>query len=453
MIIATLICFILTLTFSALSFYKAKQNQISVIETSLQEVTDELSNSIDEYFKYNFKILEYLASYEQIYSMDKEKQYEFLKDKFDKLDFEEFIIVDTKGKGYYISTNEVKDQSKDKFFEDITHNERFITEPYIELNNDLAITTVCVSIYDSGKKVGSLCGVIDLRKILKVFENEIFGKEGYSFLINEKGDYVAHSHIENVLNRRNMFEDLDNNTNNIQLLKSKIKENKSILENIVLNGKKYYTSINSLNYVNWYVVFLTSEENVLAGLNNFFIFQIGAIVFCILLVIYGLRIINNSIKNHKLAYTDSLTGINNRAAIDATFKILNNKYKSQIIIISFDLNDFKYCNDTYGHHIGDELLCVFSKILKNTLGDIGFIGRMGGDEFIAIIVDKDILDIERKLKEMKSLLYKYNESSEYILKISYGYSVRNSGDTVSLMKIYRQADNNMYMFKKKFKKV
>lgn len=450
-ILTTFICFMATLVFSLLSFYKAKQNQIRIVERSLQQYADECKNSIDQYFQYNFQVLEYLASYKEIYSMDKEKQYKFLKDKEKKLDFEHFIIMNLDGEGYYINTNEIRDQSDEQFFEDVIYNERFLTEPFMEVYKNRSITTLSVSIYDLRKKVGALCGVIDLDKIYKIFEDKIVGKDGYSFLINDNGDYVAHKNMDYVNDSINIFEDLNGKKNDIKFFKVGIEDDEALLGEVILDGVEYYASFNSLNFVNWNVVFLIPKSEALAGLNTFIIFQMLAILFGILLVIFGMRVVYKTVENHKLAYTDSLTNINNRAALDSTLNKLNNNYKEKITIVSFDLNDFKYCNDTYGHHIGDELLCVFSNILKKVLGNIGFIGRMGGDEFMAIMVDIEILYIERKLNKIQELILEYNKKSKYKLNISYGYSVRNIGDTTPLIDIYKEADKNMYRFKKKYK--
>ena len=129
-----------------------------------------------------------------------------------------------------------------------------------------------------------------------------------------------------------------------------------------------------------------------------------------LLIIFGVRIIYKNIENHRLAYTDGLTNTNNRAAVDIKFKELDNKYKSNITIVSFDLNNFKYVNDNFGHHIGDELLIKFAGILQETLGSIGFVGRMGWDEFIAILNNIDIEVIKSKIDDC--LLYTSDAADE-----------------------------------------
>ena len=57
-----------------------------------------------------------------------------------------------------------------------------------------------------------------------------------------------------------------------------------------------------------------------------------------------------------------------------------------------DLDNFKYINDTYGHHVGDEVLAGVSKLIANRIRGFGFAGRFGGDELLMINLrdtDKD----------------------------------------------------------------
>ena len=50
-----------------------------------------------------------------------------------------------------------------------------------------------------------------------------------------------------------------------------------------------------------------------------------------------------------------------------------------------DFDDFKTINDTLGHMTGDEVLKIVAKALKTMLDGCGLVGRLGGDEFSAII--------------------------------------------------------------------
>lgn len=449
----TLVCFIALLMCSLLSFYDSMQNQKLLKENSLKQYSNQFKESIDEYIEYNFNMLEYLTNYSEVYNMDWDEQYIFLKQQEELLNFTHFIIMDLEGNGYYTNRNEIKDQSQEEFFSDIINNERFITEPFIEVYENRAITTLSVFIYNSGKKVGALCGVVDLSKVYKIFEEKMVGNEGYGFVINEDGDYIAHKNSRYVFEGNNFFQDLNKTKEDIEILKENIKNNNTNLEEVILNDIEYYAVFSTLKSKNWELVFVVPKSEFLINLNKFTIYQSLTVIFGVLLIILLRSVVKQGVKNHKLAYIDSLTNINNRASVDIMLKKLDHKNNEKVTIISFDLNDFKYINDTYGHHIGDRLLCEFSNILNDTIGKIGFVGRMGGDEFIAILTNIDIFEVERKIEEMNKLIWKYNNNSLYKIKASFGYATREVGSNDSLINIYKEADKNMYEFKSKYKKV
>jgi diguanylate cyclase (GGDEF)-like protein len=89
-----------------------------------------------------------------------------------------------------------------------------------------------------------------------------------------------------------------------------------------------------------------------------------------------------------MAFTDSLTGLPNRALFydrleQATY--LAKRNEAEFILFMLDLDRFKYVNDTLGHHIGDELLQQIGKRLQTTMRKSDTIARLGGDEFAAIL--------------------------------------------------------------------
>jgi diguanylate cyclase (GGDEF)-like protein len=88
------------------------------------------------------------------------------------------------------------------------------------------------------------------------------------------------------------------------------------------------------------------------------------------------------------ASTDPLTGIANRRGFleEAERLIRKQAWKSQpVTVLMFDLDHFKSINDRFGHAIGDEVLRLFARTATLTLRATDVIGRLGGEEFAAIL--------------------------------------------------------------------
>ena len=105
-------------------------------------------------------------------------------------------------------------------------------------------------------------------------------------------------------------------------------------------------------------------------------------------------IVLDNTKLFKLAITDGLTGLylvrhfKNKLASEEKRARRYNKIFS---ILFFDIDHFKKFNDTYGHHIGDEVLKQVARIFKNSLRDeIDVAARYGGEEMIALLPETDI---------------------------------------------------------------
>ncbi|MCF0150115.1 MAG: diguanylate cyclase, partial [Firmicutes bacterium] len=89
-------------------------------------------------------------------------------------------------------------------------------------------------------------------------------------------------------------------------------------------------------------------------------------------------------QNEKLAlraHTDPLTGLYNTEYLKTAVAERISK-KPQGVLLLFDLDNFKYINDTFGHYEGDRVLIAFAKALKKTFRREDIVCRMGGDEFM-----------------------------------------------------------------------
>lgn len=85
-----------------------------------------------------------------------------------------------------------------------------------------------------------------------------------------------------------------------------------------------------------------------------------------------------------LAEHDSMTGVFNRRRFEEELDrsvALVRRYGEPAALLLVDLDQFKFVNDTYGHAIGDRLICRLVEVLSSRLRDSDVLGRLGGDEF------------------------------------------------------------------------
>lgn len=96
------------------------------------------------------------------------------------------------------------------------------------------------------------------------------------------------------------------------------------------------------------------------------------------------------IELRRLATTDPLTGLANRryflAQVERELNRLK-RYSASAALLMLDLDHFKQINDAYGHAIGDAVLKHFAFIASQTLRKIDLLGRLGGEEFAALLPD------------------------------------------------------------------
>jgi diguanylate cyclase (GGDEF)-like protein len=156
-----------------------------------------------------------------------------------------------------------------------------------------------------------------------------------------------------------------------------------------------------------------------------------------------------------LAYTDSVTGLPNRRALDERLQDelrYAKQANSMFSIVMMDLDGFKGVNDIYGHAVGDEVLHSLFNHLSGNMRATDFLARYGGDELTLVIRDAGMAAAEAvtlKIFElMKEYKFAFPGAIEIPLGISAGIAVypihsRSAGD------LLRAADMALYQAKKR----
>lgn len=150
----------------------------------------------------------------------------------------------------------------------------------------------------------------------------------------------------------------------------------------------------------------------------------------------------------QLAYTDQMTGLNNRTCFNIDFESLS-QAPDDVTVIAFDLNNLKYTNDTFGHSAGDRYIKNCATIIYEIFNGIGKCYRVGGDEFVTLIEHSSSIDLRKYLAMLESSVDSSNrENRELRMQIAYGCALYTPETDKNLEATYNRADNNMYQDKK-----
>ncbi|MEV6052230.1 GGDEF domain-containing protein [Streptomyces sp. NPDC052107] len=107
----------------------------------------------------------------------------------------------------------------------------------------------------------------------------------------------------------------------------------------------------------------------------------------------------------RLAYTDALTGLANRRAVDVRLEEAVERHRTEGLVVSLvvcDLNGLKRVNDTLGHAVGDRLLERFGSVLSlcGAMVPGALVARLGGDEFCLLAVGPPADDVVKAADEL-----------------------------------------------------
>lgn len=153
-----------------------------------------------------------------------------------------------------------------------------------------------------------------------------------------------------------------------------------------------------------------------------------------------------------IAHSDTLTGVSNRLALDKYIKLLEShpEHLNHVCLMMIDIDDFKRVNDTYGHLVGDQVICHVAQQLKNNVRKTDHVIRYGGDEFLILMESVDHADaIDGAEKIRQQITTSTLQMPQYTIKISVTIGIAYGA--TSWTELMKKADSALLKAKKEGK--
>jgi diguanylate cyclase (GGDEF)-like protein len=151
---------------------------------------------------------------------------------------------------------------------------------------------------------------------------------------------------------------------------------------------------------------------------------------------------------------DALTGVLTRAALLRRLEIETSNARDSsepLSVLMVDLDHFKHVNDSFGHKAGDQVLHALADCVRSLLPPLGFVGRLGGEEFALVLVDcplPDAVELAHDVRDAISKLHVEVGNGAVTATASIGVASLFEVPSRSCADLLRMADWRMYKAKK-----
>ena len=152
------------------------------------------------------------------------------------------------------------------------------------------------------------------------------------------------------------------------------------------------------------------------------------------------------------AATDALTGLNNRRSFMNLLETEHTRFERtgmKYAIIMMDVDFFKKVNDTYGHQAGDEVLREVASLMRESFRATDYLGRYGGEEFAAVLVNSDRMGAHRLAERMRHATeIKRMDTSAGPFSVTMSLGIALAEEGMEPEEVLKRADEALYRAKK-----
>lgn len=303
--------------------------------------------------------------------------------------------------------------------------------------------------------------LLSLQEIFRVMVEKlpfILSVKYFTFFLFDKNRHrltlASHNHPD-------MKEGFSLYQNDSPVMKEAMTSGRYIFEQDFLTSRYFRGRKNPLFSCEFFVTIPLMIENEIIGVMNLNdnekgCYNVGDLDFALNISEFVALSISNAMlyeRTEKLSVTDGLTGLDNHQQMQTLLKkevVRCRRYNSPLSVIMMDIDHFKEVNDTHGHQKGDDILLVFSAIMKKFCRSNDVAARYGGEEFFLVLPETHIagaLHIAERIREEMASQKFQSQGKTFQVTVSCGiaeFDPANMQETTHLIKV---ADLALYKAK------
>jgi diguanylate cyclase (GGDEF)-like protein len=266
----------------------------------------------------------------------------------------------------------------------------------------------------TGEVIGVLYATYNTRNFRSTMETPSFHGEGYSYMVDAKGDTVVDSsHATSFQNMENIFtsiEEADGKNATMANELRQLMEQREAGRIVFRNKVDKYLYCYPLSVNNWYLLTVVPVSVVDTQMNvvvrNTIILVVvlaGIFIAMILLLVNQYRKKQAELKT--LAYVDPVTGGDTFAKFQMDYEeTVSGCPNVSFALLSLDLNRFKMINDMYGSEEGDRILQNMDRIWKEIFWEHEYCGHRMADRFAVLLTYQSREELELRIRDYRKLL-------------------------------------------------
>jgi diguanylate cyclase (GGDEF)-like protein len=194
-----------------------------------------------------------------------------------------------------------------------------------------------------------------------------------------------------------------------------------------------------------YVASGRQDMVLISNIKGFLFVFATAALFFVLMYSALKRILKSHEDMTRMAFTDELTGLNNRKYIEKILPDIDDPSYLPLSVIVGDFNGLKLVNDAFGYVFGNELLKLSATAIKNVCRSQDIISRWGSDEFLVLLPHTDKRETQELVGRLKNECARF-EHGGISADITFGWATKVHASE-NLLDLIGQAENVMYDYK------